>query len=155
MGYHCYQFHTKFYPISFSQGYVHMQTKMLGIISAGFEVTDQLLIRFLAFVRYWTAIQRLQESFSKKESFVQYSHTVQGIHKIRLIKMCLHETYSKLCIGKHLSDTFPIQNGLKQGEASMPLLFNFALEYAIRRFRKTRWDSNYMGHISCWSMLMM
>ena len=28
---------------------------------------------------------------------------------------------------------FPIRNGLKQGDASSPLLFNFALEYAIRR----------------------
>jgi len=31
-----------------------------------------------------------------------------------------------------LSDTFPIQNGLKQGDALMPLLFTFAVEYAIR-----------------------
>jgi hypothetical protein len=30
------------------------------------------------------------------------------------IKMCLNETYSKVHIDKHLSDTFPIQNGLKQ-----------------------------------------
>jgi hypothetical protein len=29
--------------------------------------------------------------------------------------MCLNETYSKVCIGRHLSDMFPIQNGLKQG----------------------------------------
>jgi len=28
---------------------------------------------------------------------------------------------------------FPIRNGLKQGDAISPLLFNFALEYAIRR----------------------
>jgi hypothetical protein len=32
-----------------------------------------------------------------------------------------------------LSDTFPIQNGLKQGDALSLLLFNFALEYAIRK----------------------
>jgi hypothetical protein len=35
--------------------------------------------------------------------------------------------------GKHLSDTFPIKNGLKQGDVLPPLLLNFALEYAIRR----------------------
>jgi len=28
---------------------------------------------------------------------------------------------------------FPIKNGLKQGDALLPLLFRFALEYAIRR----------------------
>jgi len=28
---------------------------------------------------------------------------------------------------------FPIWNGLKQGDALSPLLFNFALEYAVRR----------------------
>jgi hypothetical protein len=36
--------------------------------------------------------------------------------------MCLDETYSEVCIGKYLSDTFPIQNGLKQGHALSPLL---------------------------------
>jgi hypothetical protein len=51
---------------------------------------------------------------------------------VKLIKMCLNETYSKVQIGKHLSDSFPIQNGLTQGNALTPLLFNFALEYAIK-----------------------
>ena len=50
---------------------------------------------------------------------------------VRLIKMCLTETYSKIRVCKNL--TFPIRNGLKQGDALWPLLFNFALEYAIRR----------------------
>jgi hypothetical protein len=27
--------------------------KLLGIISVGFDITDQLLIRFSAFIRYW------------------------------------------------------------------------------------------------------
>jgi hypothetical protein len=35
--------------------------------------------------------------------------------------MCLNETYSKIRVVKHLSDTFPIQNGLKQGDALWPL----------------------------------
>jgi hypothetical protein len=50
--------------------------------------------------------------------------------------MCSNETYDKVCIGKHLSDSFPIQNGLKQGDTLLPLLINFALEYAIRKVQE-------------------
>jgi len=52
---------------------------------------------------------------------------------VRLIKMCLTETHSRVRVGKNLSDMFPVRNGLKQGDALSPLLFNFVLEYAIRR----------------------
>jgi hypothetical protein len=45
--------------------------------------------------------------------------------------MCLNEVYSTVGMGKYLSDNFPLQSGLKQGDALSPLLFNFALEYAI------------------------
>jgi hypothetical protein len=44
--------------------------------------------------------------------------------------MYLNEMYNKVRICKHLSETFLIQNGLKQGDALSPLLFNFALKYA-------------------------
>jgi sorting nexin-29 len=35
----------------------------------------------------------------------------------RLIEVCINETYSRIRVGKQLSDTFPIKNGLKQGDA--------------------------------------
>ena len=47
--------------------------------------------------------------------------------------MCLTETYSRVRVVKNLSQMFPIRNGLKQGDALSPLLFNFALEYVIKR----------------------
>jgi hypothetical protein len=37
-----------------------------------------------------------------------------------------------------LSDSFPIQNGLNQGDALSPLLLNLALKYAIRKVQENQ-----------------
>ena len=57
---------------------------------------------------------------------------------VRIIKLCLTETYSRIRVGKNLSDIFPIRNGLKQGDVLSPLLFNFAVDYAFRRVQKNQ-----------------
>jgi hypothetical protein len=52
--------------------------------------------------------------------------------------MCLNEIYSKVSIGKYLSDHFPIKNGQKQGDALWVLLFNFAYSYVIRKVQENQ-----------------
>ena len=52
---------------------------------------------------------------------------------IKLIKTRLNETYSRVRVGKHWSEMFLIKNDLRQGDALSLLLFNFAVERAIRR----------------------
>ena len=47
--------------------------------------------------------------------------------------MSLTETYNRVRVGKNVSGRFLIRNGLKQGDALTPMLFNLAFEYAIRR----------------------
>jgi len=41
--------------------------------------------------------------------------------------------YNRVRVGTNMSDIFSNRNGLKQGDALLPLLFNFALGYTIRR----------------------
>jgi len=112
-----------------------------------FDTTGQLLIIYTAFVKYlrkkWEYMEVLhllfidcKKVYDSLKREVLYNILIEfGIPRklVRLIKMCLNETYSRVRVGKNLSHMFPIRNGLKQGEALSPLLFNFALEYAVRR----------------------
>jgi hypothetical protein len=51
----------------------------------------------------------------------------------RVIKMCLNETCSKVCLVEQVSDTFLIQNGLKQGYILLPFF-----SFAIRKDKENR-----------------
>jgi len=67
---------------------------------------------------------------------------VMVLKLLRLIKICVYETYSRVRVGKHLSIMFPIKTGLKQ-DALSPLIFNFALEYAIWRVQVNQDDVKF------------
>jgi hypothetical protein len=56
---------------------------------------------------------------------------------IRLIKMCLNETYCRVQLGKYLFGTLAIINALMKEDALIPLRFNFALESVIGRIKQT------------------
>jgi hypothetical protein len=61
------------------------------------------------------------EAFNSARVEVVYSNFIEFcilllVKLVKVIKMCLNETYSKVRIDKNLSDIFPIENGLKQGD---------------------------------------
>jgi hypothetical protein len=121
--------------------------KLMGIISVGFDVTrsptDQIFSIHQILEKKWEYNETVHQLFiDLKKAYdlvrreVMYSIFIEfgvPMKLLRLIKMCLNEMYSKVCVGKQLSDSFPIQNGIKQGDPLLALLFNFALEYAIRK----------------------
>jgi hypothetical protein len=57
---------------------------------------------------------------------------------VRLIKMYLNETYSRVRICEYLSDDTPIQNRLKVGDVLSPLCFNLSLDYIIRNVEENQ-----------------
>jgi len=65
--------------------------------------------------------------------------------KLVRLKKCLTETYSRVWVGKKLSDLFPIRKGLKQGDALSPFLLNSPLEYAIRKVQVNQDGLNLNG----------
>jgi hypothetical protein len=120
--------------------------EIMGIINADSDAIDQLRIMYSVFVKYLRkngnneAVHQLFIDFKKAYASVRrqalYNILIEfGVPKklVRLIKMCLIETYSRIWVGKNLSGMFPNRNVLKQGDALLPLLFNLALEYAIKR----------------------
>jgi hypothetical protein len=119
-----------------------MQRKLLEINNVDFDKKvnyDNIFCILQILVKKWEchkAVHQLFIDFKKANDSVRrevlYNILIEfGIPMklVRLIKMCLTETYSRVRVGMNLS----IRNGLKQGDALLPLIFNLALQYAIRR----------------------
>jgi hypothetical protein len=112
-----------------------MQMKLLEITSVDFDGIGRL-IRSSISVRYWRKsgsimVHQLFMDFKKAYDTVRREVLYNIVIAFRiprkiggLIKMCLNETYSRVHIGKILSDKFTVQNGLKQRDALSPLLWN-------------------------------
>jgi hypothetical protein len=70
--------------------------KLLGTISVDFDITDQLLIRFSAFVRYWRkkweysetvhhlflGFKKAYDSVKREVLYIQHSYRIWNAHEI-------------------------------------------------------------------------
>jgi hypothetical protein len=81
--------------------------KLLGTISVDFDLTDELLIRFFAFVRYWK--KKWEYSETVHQLFIGFKKAYDSVRRevlyniliefgipmklVRPIKMCLNETF--------------------------------------------------------------
>jgi hypothetical protein len=82
--------------------------EIIGIINVHFDVIYQLLIRNSVFVRYW---RKWKYNVTVHQLFIDFKKTYDSVRRevlcniiiefgieiklVRLIKMCLNETYSK------------------------------------------------------------
>ena len=98
------------------------------ILEKKWEYNEEVHQLFIDFKKAYDSVRRE----------VLYTILIEfGIPKklVRLIKMSLIETYSRVRVGKNVSDRFPISNRLRQGDALSPLLFNFAKSTLLGEFR--------------------
>jgi hypothetical protein len=94
-----------------------------------FDASHQLLIIYSAFVKYlkkWeyilvvsrasaiNGLQKTYDSFRKDVLFNILSKLGIPRKLVRLLKMCLNNTYSTVRVGKNLSKIFPINNSFKK-----------------------------------------
>jgi len=70
---------------------------------------------------YNEAVHQLFKDFKKAYDSVRgevlYNILIENgtpLKLVRLIKMCLNETYSRVQVGKHLSHLFPTRNSVKK-----------------------------------------
>jgi hypothetical protein len=132
-GYHCYQLHKNVSNMLLSRLTPYI-VEIIGDHQCVFRVnrstTDQnLRIRQIQEKKWeYSVVHQLFVGHDSVRREVLYNILIEfgtPMKLVRLIKMCLNETYSKVRIGNHLFDDFPVQNGLKQ-DALSALIFKCA-----------------------------
>jgi len=93
------------------------------IINVDFDAIGHLLITSVKYLKKWEYNEAVLQLFvDLKKAYdsvmreVVYNILIEfgiPIQLVRLIKMCLNEKYNTVWVSKHLSDMFPINNGLK------------------------------------------
>jgi hypothetical protein len=61
--------------------------KLLGIISVGSDITDQLLIRFSAFIRYWR--KKWEYSKTVHQLFIDFKKAYDSVRKEVMYKILI------------------------------------------------------------------
>jgi len=102
------------------------QLSMIGqIIEKKYEYRQDFWQIFVDFRKAYDSIHR-ESLYNIMEEF--------GIPNklVKLTKMCMEGTKYQVRVDSTLSEAFTVETGLKQGDALSPLLFNLALEKAVR-----------------------
>jgi len=107
--------------------HIHMQRKSQCGFQCNRSSIDHIICIRQILQREWEYSEAMHQIFIDLEKAynsvmredLYYILTEFGIpmELVWLIKMGLNETYSRVWVGKHLSDMFPMRNGLKQGHA--------------------------------------
>jgi len=95
-----------------------------------------------AVYRLFIDLRRAYDSFRREHLYnilIQFGIEKQKLRPMQIVRVKL---VCRFRAGKHLCDMVPVNNGLKQGDAISPLLFNFVLNKPLRRFRQNRMDRN-------------
>jgi hypothetical protein len=83
--------------------------------------------------------QKWEYSERVRQLFIDFKSAYDSVRREVLYNILINN------ISKYLSDSFRIQNGLKQGEALSPLIFNFNLECIIRKVQENQVELKLNG----------
>lgn len=114
---------------------------MKELASKYWEYNKDLYILFIDFKKAYDSLIR-----SKVWNRLRQSKISEKL--IRLIRMCVEGSKGKVRIERELTDTFDISSGVRQGDGLSPLLFNLALEKALKTAAAVPRGANIEGKIN-------